>query len=302
MEVGGLERVVCNLCAGLRQRDIDCYLACLYEEGEWGKNIDVEGCWTGKLGQCSKTSALFSLRSYVKTNRIDILHSHNPQPHLWAILVSKLTGRPVVHTKHGRNYPGNSRRVRLNRFLSSFTKRIVAVSRDVADVAVNIEGVPSEKVTVIHNGIDISNLQSERADKTELRKAKGIPPHALVVGSVGRLSHEKNYGLLVEAFGRISTEGVLVLVGDGSERKKILSMADKIGIRERIIMPGMRSDVYEWLSCMDVFCLSSVTEGTPLTLLEAGQAGLPCVVTDVGGCAEIVEHGVTGKVESRHEM
>ena len=69
---------------------------------------------------------------------------------------------------------------------------------------------------------------------------------------------------------------------------------DELGIRDRVILPGMQDDVVPWLACMDVFCLSSVTEGTSLTLLEAGAAELPLVATDVGGNGEIIEDGVSG--------
>lgn len=197
-----------------------------------------------------------------------------------------------------------------------------------------------------------------------LRERLGIPPDAVVIGSVGRLSPEKNYPLLVRAFSRLvraetldhrpktidlsealggrtscepsSAHGsdkpfdlaqgrprpprernasdkdrsivyrlksnvplFLLLVGDGNDRARIEAEVDRLGIKDQCHITGMQPDVLPWLHAMDIFCLSSDTEGLSISLLEAGACGLPSVVTDVGGNREIVQDGVSGFVVTR---
>jgi len=84
--------------------------------------------------------------------------------------------------------------------------------------------------------------------------------------------------------------------GDGPERGRLEALAAELGVSERAMFAGLQADPIPFYAEMDVFCLSSDTEGTPMTLLEAGACGLPSVVTDVGGCAEVVQDGATGLV------
>jgi glycosyltransferase involved in cell wall biosynthesis len=352
LQVGGLEDVVVNLVNGLASSGVECHVGCLVEEGEWIGRTKAKGIWVGQLGHTGKARVLLGLCDYLRRHGITLIHSHNPQPHAFAVAASLATGVPVVHTKHGRNFAGqpNARRVWLNRQLARFSKRIVAVSDDAARVSVEIEGVPEEKVIVIRNGVDVERFGAgnrgqgsgvrgqasgtgggdleEGGQRTETRRRLGIPMDGFVIGSVGRFSPEKNYPLLVRGFARFcgqmsgstptlpypreagrqvsgvrrqreeesapSATPTLLLVGDGPDRARIEQTIAECGVRRQVVLAGMQADVVPWLGVMDVFCLSSVTEGTSITLLEAGAAGLPCVVTRVGGNAEIVEDGQTG--------
>jgi glycosyltransferase involved in cell wall biosynthesis len=159
------------------------------------------------------------------------------------------------------------------------------------------QGIARQKIAVIPNGV-----KSPDGDTTqESRDRLGVPAGAFVVGSVGRLSREKNYPLLVRAFAALRMKcpnGFLMLVGDGEDRGRIEEVAQELGVMDSCRLPGAQTDVRPWLRAMDVFCLSSDTEGMSVALLEAGALGLPAVVTDVGSNAEIVQHGVTGYVVS----
>jgi len=319
LRVGGLEKVVVDLTRGLAQRGVANYLGCLLDAGEWANQADVKGTWIGNLETRNPVSVFFSLWRYVKRNKIDIIHTHNSHPHKYGVPLSVVTGIPLVHTKHGRNWPDNPRWVWFSRQLSRFTKVIVAVSRDIEQVITGIERVPQRKVVTILNGVDIGEydrtilrpsfapLRRGRQDYSErdvsrrdsVREKVGVGRGVFVIGSVGRFSPEKQYPWLVGVFGEFHKEvpnSVLVLVGDGPDRTRIEAAISSQGLSGSVLLPGMQSDVREWLHCMDVFCLSSDQEGTSITLLEAGAMGVPSVVTDVGGNGEIVEEGVTGFV------
>ncbi|MEI6515063.1 MAG: glycosyltransferase [bacterium] len=286
---------------------------------------------------------------FVREQRVDLLHAHNHAPNLYCTLTSLLTGVPVVVTRHGRGYHTFRWRL-LARVLSWRSKAVVFVSEDARRLAIATGSVSAKKAIVIHNGIDTrqfapcettNHRPTPQSGKTDIaggggdgslvamRAKLGIPADAVVIGSVGRLSQEKNYPLLLRAFSRLvraesinlgpetlgrcealgertsSAEGqsnvyrprsnvYSLLVGDGLDRGRIEAEIDRVNLKDRFIITGMQSTVLSWLHAMDVFCLSSDTEGLSISLLEAGACGLPSVVTDVGGNREIVQDGVSG--------
>ncbi len=327
--------VVCALANAQMGRGHEVYLGFVEYPGMLADRVGADGVWVGDLAHRGRWRTALALARFVWKHRIEVIHSHDPQPHFYAVLAHLLTGVPVVHTKHGRNYPDMPRRVLLNRVLAWFTRCVVAVSEDVAELARTLERTNPRKVVVVRNGVDCRRFTGEGRLATEntkkhkegegdylcdsLRSLRQIksgnshkehreaqsglqssifsPQSGPLIGSVGRLSGEKNHGLLLAAFARLSLPGAqLLLVGDGPERERLEAQAVALGIAERVIFAGQQADPQPFYDQMDVFCLSSDTEGTPLTLLEAGARGIASVVTNVGGCAEVVAHGVTGLV------
>ncbi len=282
---------------------------------------------------------------FVREQKVDILHAHNHAPNLYCTIVSLLTGVPMIVTRHGQGYKTLRWRI-LTYLLAMRAKKVVFVSEDAKRVAIANHTVPAKKAVVIHNGVDTrrftprettdirlqtadrNNQNPEsRSQKSEIRRRLGIPADAVVIGSVGRLSPEKNYPLLVRAFASLSRKVAgcqvaelsreaspssvnnnpttqqpnnittfLLLVGDGPERGRIEVEMGRYGIKDCCLIAGMQADVRPWLRAMDIFCLSSDTEGLSISLLEAGACGLPSVVTDVGGNKEVVDGGRTGLV------
>jgi len=304
LRIGGLENVVVTLLNGLQTRGVECYLGCLLEGGEWLGRVQPRGVWIGRSEEIGSVAAILGLCRYLRRHRIDLLHTHNSQAHLLGAPAALLARTPLIHTKHGQNWPDNPRWVWLSRQLSRCSRRIVAVSGDIARIVTEIERVPVRKVTTIINGIDLSRFEAGADGGQKIRGQLGIPENAFVVGSVGRLAWEKNYELLVRAFARLWQQAPgsrLLLVGEGPYRSRIAEQARASGVADACLLVGAQQDVAPWLRAMNVFCLSSLTEGTSITLLEAVACGLPCVVTAAGGNAEIVEHGVTGLVVPRED-
>ncbi len=312
LDVGGLERVVLDLVEGCRSHGVESHIACLHHAGTWGEGRDDLTVLSGN----SKFTKAVSLARFARRLGVDVLHSHNPEPHMVAVLAHLLSSIPVVHTKHGRNYPKNRRRVWLNSLLSMLSNKVVCISDDAMDVAVRVENVAAEKATVIRNGVRIHGLQRwqngidgpRRSEESiEIRKSLRLTDDHVLIGSVGRLSPEKNYGLLVSAFAELKRiprergtepDYALVFVGDGPERGELEGVVASLGLGDCVHFAGMRDSVPAWLGALDVFCLSSTTEGTSITLLEACSVGLPAVVSAVGGNGEIIAHGVSGYVVS----
>lgn len=118
-----------------------------------------------------------------------------------------------------------------------------------------------------------------------------------VLGYVGRLSVEKGLKYLLMACAALVASGVplrALIVGEGPQRNELEEMSRQLGLGERIVFTGFKEEVAEWITCMDVFVLPSLTEGSPMALLEAMTFGAPVVATAVGGVPQIVQHGETG--------
>jgi len=335
LNIGGLEKVIIDLLKGTdrsRFRPIVCCISSENALADEAEHLGVPVILLNHIQQgrfLRKTVIVFRLAQLMEKEKIRIVHTHNPLPHLYGSLAARLVGIPVVvHTKHGRNYPANKKRVFLNRLLSYLTDEIVTVSKDAYDVSVNIENVKKRKVSTIINGIDVekyaqSNNGMVIKKKTRKRgthprplpggeektrpgneKAKESPfPSAFrkveVIGHVARLSPEKDQCTLLKAFAIVAKrrENVtLVIAGDGQMRQELQQEAIQLGVADKVSFLGFRGDIPELLQTFDLFVLTSIKEGTSLTILEAMAAGLPVVATDVGGNPEIVEHGHTGYI------
>ncbi len=285
LKVGGLERVVVNLVRGLQHDGFKNRILCLEEGGEFAAELEPLGIPIHVLGKKPGMDwyAIRRLAGLLRENRIDVVHTHNPMPHFHGAIARLLARTPVlVHTKHGRNYPDNPRRVLLNRALSWFTDMIVPVSDNAAQVALEIERVAAHKVRRIWNGVD-----------TELYKPGTMNSETgtSVIGTVARLSPEKDQQTMLAAF-KLVLEKIpqarLVFVGDGPSVADLKQTTAQLGMGDNVDFLGMRSNVAELLNTFDLFTLSSVTEGISMTLLEAMACELPVAATDVGGNREIV--------------
>lgn len=304
MDAGGLERVVQQLAIGLQKAGHKTSLACLDHTGVMADGCRFDTVWTGHIKRGAlpvDLSCLWRLRKFVRSQEIDIIHSHNPQPLIYGTLIHLLTGVPAVHTVHGRGKaedPKQQRKAFIRRNCARFIKKMVAISDDVHTKLRKVDRIPAEKLTTILNGVEIPSAKTA-VEQQEKRKTLGLPENAFIIGSVGRICSEKNYVLLVEAFARVRRDlpnAHLVIVGDGSETPSIAATVKRLDLENAVTLPGMQSDVDTWLRAIDIFSLSSTTEGTAMALLEAGAIGIPAVVTDVGGNPEVVLHDKTGLV------
>jgi glycosyltransferase involved in cell wall biosynthesis len=209
---------------------------------------------------------------------------------------------PVVHTEHGNHFSqagGWRQAFKTRLFMHSAARcidRFCCVSDEIAVAAARWRTVSRAKVEVVPNGItteDPGGLPSPE----EVRAGLGIPASAPVVGTVGRLAEVKQQHVLIRAVGRIRAvvpDVRLVLVGDGPERANLESLARTLGMADRVHFAGYQSCPERFFRIMDVFALTSRSEGFPVSLLEAWRASVPVVCTAVGGIPRVVSHGANG--------
>ena len=133
---------------------------------------------------------------------------------------------------------------------------------------------------VLNNAIDAERYRFDPKVRQEVRRELAIPADAPVAGHVGRFMAPKNHGFLLRIFAQLPDHARLLLVGDGELRAENEQLAEELGVRDRVIFAGLRSDVDRMLQAMDVFVFPSLYEGLPLSIIEAQAAGLPCLISD----------------------
>lgn len=253
--------------------------------------------------------AIGELTRLFRRLRPDIVHTHNPKPGLYGRIAARAARVPVVvNTVHGLYaMPEDDWK---KRAVVYSLERLASTCSD-AELVQNPEDLvtlrrvlhePAAKLTLLGNGIDLSRF-GDHPDRDEVRakvRAElGVDDATVVVGAVGRLVLEKGYVELFEAWERVRgdhPDAVLVVVGPSDDDKadampaEVMQRAHDTGVR----FLGMRDDVDELYLGMDLYVLASHREGFPRSAMEAAASGLPIIATDIRGCRQVVEHGVTG--------
>jgi glycosyltransferase involved in cell wall biosynthesis len=240
-----------------------------------------------------------------RQRRVDLVHTHNRMPLVYAAPAGKLAGARVVHTRHGPGV-GTPRERWLRRQAARFADAYVTVSAETARV--HHDCAPAKR-SVIENGVDVTLFRPDPEARAAVRGALGIGPAAWVIGTVGRLAPEKDQALLLRAAAPLlAGERMLLLAGDGPERTRLQALAADLGVAARVRLLGARADVPRLLAALDVFALTSRMEGLPLALLEAMATALPVVATPVGAIPAVLgdqgERGflATGEGELRGHL
>jgi glycosyltransferase involved in cell wall biosynthesis len=237
-----------------------------------------------------------ALRKLVRDLQIEIVHGHDYKTNLLTLLLARAEGIIAVSTAHG--WVGTGRRERLlyfplDRVQQRFFSHVVAVSSDVRDSIVAYGADPA-RVSVVLNGVDPNQFRRVPGRRAESRALFDLPADAMVIGSVGRLEQEKNYGLLIGAFARVHAKvghAVLVIAGDGRQRALLGQQAASLGLSGHVRLLGLIDNVATLHHALDVYVQSSDAEGTANSVLEALALETPLVATDVGGTTEVARHG-----------
>jgi glycosyltransferase involved in cell wall biosynthesis len=251
----------------------------------------------------SDGAAMKAVRSYLsKEGHFDVIHVHSTKAGIVGRIAALGHRCAKVYTP---NAPASSDpsldRVRrslirgLERALGAITHAVIAVSHEEREHLRGL-GLRDEKLFLVPNGIAVPDaLPTDRREKA--RRDLCIDPGDILIGAVGRLSRQKNTGLLLRAFAEIAhllPETVrLAIVGDGPLAGELRALGVELGIDRRLLWLGVR-DGSAAMHAFDIFALPSLYEGLPYVLLEAMAAGLPLVSTQVGGTSLVIENGVNG--------
>lgn len=235
------------------------------------------------------------LLELLRRERVEILHGHLFGSNVWAALLGRRAGTPlVVAHEHMWAYSASRLRPFVDReVIARFAGAFVAVSQEGRRRMIEIERIDPAKIVVIPNGI----AGFESGDGAGVRKELGIPAEAPVAVSIGHLRPEKAYQVLVDAAsalaGRLPELHVLI-AGEGPCRVALEAQIETLGLVGRVTLLGTRDDVPDLLAAADVAVCCSDFEGGPLSVMEYMEATLPVVATAVGGMSELVLDGETG--------
>jgi len=227
-----------------------------------------------------------------------ILHVHGYAAADFGRLAARLAGTKLVLHEHFADPAMPAYQGFADRALAPLTDRAIAVSHSTRDFLVRERFVPPDRVRLIWNGAPLDEFAPAGPERARrVRQELGLPDNGLVVGSIGRLNAQKGHRFLIDAAAPLCRrQGDLrvLIVGDGDLMEDLRGHAAELGVADRVVFTGHRTDVPDLLAALDVFCISSLYEGTPLALFEAMAAGRAVVSTAVDGCREVLEDGVTG--------
>lgn len=307
MRIGGTEMVIKNLIEGSDTSLFDMSIFCIEKPiGPWG--IDLQNAGIAIDGEERKpgfdTALIGALRKHLKTNKIDIIHCHQYTPWVYGVLAALRLKTKVIFTEHGRFYPDSSswKRKLINPWLCKITDHVTSISKATKQALVDFENIPEHRIQVIYNGIKPPIVVPDETLK--LKQKLGINADIKIVGTIARLDPIKNHKMMLNAFAQVllsHPNTKLIMVGDGEERDNIQKQIVNLKLQDNVIMPGYDPQPQHYLALMDIFLLSSLSEGTSMTLLEAMALGKPCVVTDAGGNPEIISHNSNGKVTANND-
>ncbi|HEX7505319.1 MAG TPA: glycosyltransferase [Polyangia bacterium] len=247
-----------------------------------------------KRGPAIDVTLPFRLALTLIRDSVEVVHLHNEQPLIYGAPAGKLARCAVVATRHGLVI-ASPKQLWLRRQAGRLVDGDVSVSMEVANSARAHRLVEDRKVSVIENGIDLVHYQPRAELRAEVRAELGLPDDSLVLGSVCRLVECKNVSLLLRAaLPHLSPATRLLIIGDGPERPKLEAFASREPQGKFAHFLGQRTDVARLLNGLDLFALSSSTEGHPISVIEAMATGLPVLATQVGGIPEMIQDGKTG--------
>ena len=323
---GGAEQNTLLTVRGLERLGYDVSLAAGPSD-EWEGNIEEDVRQAGvklrllhNLGREVSTwndlLTLLKLYFYIKKERFDIVHTHVSKAGILGRWAAKLAGVPIiVHTTHGNIFHGY-----FNSFFTKFFILLQKLTALITDKMITLTELEQKQwleqgigksilYTAIGDGIDLKRFNPENVSsptteavfrqmsRSEVRKNLGLSVNDFVIGTVARIVPIKGHEYLIRSASDVIKEiprAKFLIVGDGPLRKEMEKLAVLLGLAGQVIFLGVRKDVPELLSIMDLFVLPSLNEGMGMSLVEAMAMGLPVIATRVGGVPEVVTGGKTG--------
>jgi L-malate glycosyltransferase len=299
LDTGGLESMVVNLCNNL---DVDRFqpsICVLRGGGALESRVDksrVDLFEIKRLWRYDPTLP-FRIAKEIYRRNFDIVHTHS-----WGTLIEGISGALMVntpmlfHNEHGV-LEARSRNIPLQRWFWSKTDMVISVADALAEKMTKLIGFPRQQIHVIPNGVDTQRFQPRENGNLKPQMQFGSHPNKILFGIVARLVPVKNHLGLFHAFAQLRAQSIdadLIVAGDGELRDTLFQAAVDLHLTEHIHFLGDIANVTELLQTLDVFVLNSISEGMPITMLEAMACGLPVISTAVGSTPQLVRDGQNG--------
>ncbi len=237
----------------------------------------------------------------LRERQIDVVHTHSAKAGVLGRMAARRVGvSQVVHTMHGFPFhefqPALKRAtyIQIERRMSGLTDAFLAIGTGVAVEMIRRGLARPDQIRTIGPAVDPPSVTTTPATRARARLLLGVQDDVLVVGTVGRMDYQKAPEVLIEAISQLTSGAMLVWVGDGPLIEAAQRQVAALGLQDRILFLGNRTDVPTILPAFDVFAMASRYEGLPCVIVEAQQSGIPVVATAVNAVSDVVIPGETG--------
>ncbi len=302
---GGAETQVVRLAIEFKKRGWTVQVVCMIDPDAFVQQLEAEDIEVRSLGMprgIPDPRAIWRMRRLVRAFKPDIVHAHMVHANLLGRIARLFCPIPALictaHNLRESSEKGGAtwHKELLYRVTDFLSDRTTIICKAAFDRYVRVGAVPANKFELIPNGVDTARFCPSREVREAERRALDAGDR-FVWFAVGRLVEQKDYFTLLQAAHKLrGSEWLLLIAGDGPLSAELEAEAKRLKIDHRVRFLGARENIQRLYNAADGLVMSSIYEGLSVALLEAAAAGLPCVVTDVGGNAEAVIDGVTGYV------
>lgn len=304
LPVGGIERRLVAVLPRIDRERFNVQLVCIRERGPLADELEAAGIRVHCIPFKTRWDprALWKLSRLMRSQQIDLVHSHMYRSNVPATVAARLAGIPRVWGQvHNVGTWETARQAAMDRWLCRWRSGMIAVSERVRDDVRARLGLAAERVRVIYNGVDVDRFEAARQQRAALRAE--LSPACCVLLFAARMVAQKRPLELLRVFGQLQRDAPagapplrLWMLGDGPLLEAARSAAAQLPDPDAVQFFGRRDDVEQFMAAADVFVLASTREGFSNAIVEALASGLPVVASDVGGNAEAVRDGVEGRI------
>ncbi|MBN1901058.1 glycosyltransferase, partial [Candidatus Sumerlaeota bacterium] len=303
LDTGGAEQLTVNLAYAQKQAGHEAELCCIMTPPEKGALYEKAqsfgfSCHYSYARHEPRFGSVWKLRRLIRSISPDVVQSHLPRTNAVTTIAARLSGvRCVISTFHNPYIWKNKRQEKWGRFTSFLPDGFFCDSNSIRDNLIKFRPGLEKKIRVVYPSLPFHEIRASREDIADFRKTLGIGEKDKLVGIVARLADVKDHNTFIDA-ARIVLEKEknvrFLIVGDGPQKNLIDNKIREQSLENKIHLAGYIPNLDIIWAQLDIFALTSISEGFPLSILEALNAGVPVVASKVGGVPEIIIHGKNG--------
>lgn len=316
LELGGAQKVAISICEKLDKTKFEPFLICgcggiLDEETNKKIKVFFVKDLVRQINPLKDIKALFSIYKIIKKEKPLIVHTHSSKAGILGRFAAKLCKvNNIVHTIHGfgfndtQNFLKKNLYIFLEKICARFSKILIPVSTENIKKGLKYKIAVKEKYRYIKLGIDIENFKNFKSIPS-LKQELNLLSSDILITTIGPFKPQKNLPDFIKIANNISKKHInfkFVIVGDGILRENFEKMIKDFGIEKNIFLLGWRRDISNILNSSDVFVMTSLWEGLPISTIEALSCGLVPIVNDVDGQREIIKDGINGFLIKPHDI
>jgi len=285
--IGGIESMAYDLC---KVQDNYGYSGIISLEDSIinDKFLDIKDrCFIMNKEKKIEWKLILKIKNIIRITNTKVVHTHHIGPLLYGGLAAKLAGiKHIIHTEHDTWHLQNYKNRTLESILLKIIKpTLVANCQQVSEDLYKF--FPHYNNKIINNGININKYCEGKKEIS--RSQYNLPKDKIIIGCVARLEKIKNHKILLEAIAKLQDNITLAIIGSGSMKNVLEIQAKRLNIENRVFFLGEISDTSTIYQAFDLFCLPSLKEGLPLSILEAESCNIPVIASNVGGIPEIID-------------